>query len=74
MSKNPSLFDLTDHRLFLPLSGADIVALMRRTGVTIRKLAEANDLPMTRVRALRASGVQAGFPSWEIFKMVEAAK
>jgi hypothetical protein len=67
------VYSVLPHQNFRALSPNQCVVLMRRRRVTIRQLALANNLPMTRVRQIRETGRDAGFPSWEFHRMVEIA-
>jgi hypothetical protein len=67
------ILDSIPHHSFPSLSGADIIALMRKYHITIHQLAHSNGLTKKRVRELRMSGVSSGFPSWEIHKLIEVA-
>jgi hypothetical protein len=67
-------FNAMSHHNFRALSGVDIVRMMRGTRVTIRQLAESNQITMRRVRELRTSGVPGGLAAWEIFSMLRSAQ
>ena len=67
------IYKLLPHWEFPKLSSSDVVWLMRSRRVTIRQLALANNITMKRVREIRATGKDSGFPSWEFHRMVEIA-
>jgi len=67
------IYKLLPHEDFTQLFPSDVVWLMRSRRVTIRQLALANNITMKRVREIRATGKDAGFPSWEFHRMVEIA-
>ena len=67
-------FKNISHRNFRAISGAEIVRMMRGTRVTIRQMAETNQITMKRVRELRSKGVGSGMAAWEIFFMLREAQ
>jgi hypothetical protein len=44
------------------LTGIQVKRLMRRNGVTVEELAKKMQIPMNRVRKVRAEGLSSGWP------------
>lgn len=67
-------FQNMSHRGFGELEGNQICSMMRRTGVTIRKLSKVSGITQNRIRVMRHNGVSAGIESWEVFYWVRQAQ
>ena len=73
MKSKPLLDRNTPHESFPAMSGRDIARLMRANGVSIRQLASISGITLKQIRKLREKGTPAGFPSWEIHRIIEMA-